>query len=61
MKISKDIGIIKRGHNMPIFQPQRWQQVIERQMTAARQLGLDEQFVKEITEKIHGESLRQQE
>lgn len=61
MKISKDIGIIKRGHNMPIFQPHRWQQVIERQMTAARQLGLDEQFVKEITEKIHGESLRQQE
>ena len=61
MKISKDIGHVKRRHNMPIFQPQRWQQVLERQMAAARSMGLDEQFVKDITEKIHGESLRMQE
>ena len=61
MKISKDIGIIKRRHNMPIFQPQRWQQVLERQMENAKTMGLDEEFVKELTEKIHGESLRVQE
>ncbi len=61
MKISRDIGAIKRTHNMPIFQPQRWQQVLEHQMQAAREVGLDEEFVRELTEKIHGESLRQQE
>lgn len=60
MKISQDIGSIKRAHNMPIFQPQRWQQVLERQMQTARDMGLDEEFVKELTEKIHGESLRMQ-
>ncbi|MBP5547688.1 MAG: bifunctional 3-deoxy-7-phosphoheptulonate synthase/chorismate mutase type II [Bacteroidales bacterium] len=61
MQLSKDIGDIKHEYNMPIFQPQRWQQVLERQMAAARTMGLDEQFIKEITEKIHGESLRMQE
>ena len=61
MKISKDIGSLKRAHNMPIFQPQRWQQVIDRQMQAAKDVGLNEEFVLELTEKIHGESLRQQE
>ncbi len=61
MKLSKDIGRIKRQHNMPIFQPERWQHVLERQMATAHAMGLDEEFVKEISEKIHGESLRQQE
>ena len=61
MKISRDIGTIKHEHNMPIFQPQRWQQVLDRQMQAAREAGLDEEFVRELTEKIHGESRRQQE
>ncbi|MBR3529691.1 MAG: bifunctional 3-deoxy-7-phosphoheptulonate synthase/chorismate mutase type II [Bacteroidales bacterium] len=60
MKISKDIGTIKQAHNMPIYQPHRWQQVLDRQMQAARELGLDEEFVRELTEKIHGESLRMQ-
>lgn len=61
MKISKDIGIIKHRHNMPIFQPQRWQQVLEHQMATGKEMGLNEQFIKDLTEKIHGESLRQQE
>lgn len=61
MKISATIGNIKRQHNMPIFQPERWQQVLDKQIANGRTLGLDEQFVKELSEKIHGESLRQQE
>lgn len=60
MKISKDIGTIKRAHNMPIFQPHRWQQVLDRQMQAATDIGLDPEFVRELTEKIHSESLRVQ-
>lgn len=60
MHISKDIGSIKHAHNMPLFQPQRWQQVLERQMNAATKMGLDKDFVRELTEKIHAESLRVQ-
>lgn len=61
MQISSTIGNIKREHNMPIFQPQRWQQVLDKQIANAITLGLDAQFVKELFEKIHTESLRQQE
>lgn len=61
MKISSNIGGIKRQHNMSIFQPERWQQVLDKQIAEGQALGLDSQFVKEITEKIHSESLRQQE
>lgn len=60
MKISGEIGLIKKRYNMPLYQPARWQQVLDRQLKAAQELGLDEDFVREITEKIHGESLRQQ-
>lgn len=61
MDISRSIGEIKRAHNMPLFQPERWQQVLQKQIDTGRSLGLDEDFVKEISEKIHRESLRQQE
>lgn len=61
MKISATIGDIKREHNMPIFQPERWQKVLDKQIADGRELGLDEQFVKELSEKIHSESLRLQE
>ena len=61
MKISSNIGGIKRQHNMSIFQPERWQQVLDKQIAEGQGLGLDSQFVKEITKKIHSESLRQQE
>jgi chorismate mutase len=60
MHISANIGAIKRHHNMAIFQPERWQQVLQQQVEAGQRLGLDPQFVKDITEKIHGESIRLQ-
>lgn len=60
MKLSEDIGKIKRRHNMPLFQPQRWQQVLEHQIANAREMGLDEHFIQEIMDKIHAESLRVQ-
>lgn len=60
MRIAARIGEIKHGLNMPYFQPQRWQQVLERQLENAARMGLDEAFVRELMEKIHAESLRQQ-
>ena len=61
MEISRQIGAIKHQNNMPIFQPQRWEQVLAQQQKAGAALGLDDHFVKEIAEKIHRESLRMQE
>lgn len=61
MDISKKIGELKKDNNMPIFQPLRWQQVLERQIATGKTLGLDEQFVDELSKRIHSESLRMQE
>lgn len=61
MNISAAIGDIKREHNMPLFQPERWQQVLDKQIVQGKAKGLDEKFIKELFEKIHGESLRRQE
>ena len=61
MRISSAIGTVKRSHNMPLFQPQRWQQVLDNQIAQGKKMGLDEAFVKGLSETIHGESLRQQE
>ncbi|MCR5423956.1 MAG: bifunctional 3-deoxy-7-phosphoheptulonate synthase/chorismate mutase type II [Bacteroidales bacterium] len=60
MRIAQQIGEIKRENNMPIFQPGRWEEVLQRQMDLAASHGLSAEFVKEIMEKIHSESLRQQ-
>ena len=60
MKISASIGDIKHRHNMPLFQPERWQQVLDTQIAHGTALGLDPSFIKDISEKIHSESLRHQ-
>lgn len=60
MEISSQIGDIKHRHNMPLFQPERWQQVLDKQIAHGRAIGLDATFVKDLTEKIHSESIRHQ-
>ncbi|MCR5193278.1 MAG: bifunctional 3-deoxy-7-phosphoheptulonate synthase/chorismate mutase type II [Bacteroidales bacterium] len=61
MMLSQEIGKIKKHHNLTTYQPQRWREVLEKQISEGVKLGLDENFVKELTEKIHAESLRMQE
>ena len=60
MRIASQIGHIKHELNMPVFQPQRWQQVLSHQLDVGCKMGLSEQFVRELMEKIHVESLRHQ-
>lgn len=60
MRIAQQIGEIKRQNNMPIYQPGRWEEVLQRQLDCAASNGLSTEFVKDIMEKIHAESLRQQ-
>ena len=61
MLLSMEIGKIKKHHNLTTYQPQRWREVLQKQISEGAKLGLDPNFVKELTEKIHAESLRVQE
>lgn len=59
--ISRQIAQIKATANMAVLQPKRWNSLLVQRINMARQLGLDEDYVKSLFEKIHTESIRQQE
>lgn len=61
MEVSRKIALVKQRNNMTVFQPKRWELVLEKDLALAQQMGLDNTFVKELFEKIHGESVRLQE
>ena len=60
MNIARTIGIIKRENNMPLFQPDRWNEVLTHQIEQGKDRGLSEDFVKAIMEKIHSQSIFEQ-
>lgn len=61
LRVSMKIADVKERCNMAVFQPKRWDWVLKQRMEMASQLGLDTDFVKEIFEKIHAESVRTQQ
>jgi len=60
LSLSRQIAAVKEVNNMAIYQPKRWEEVLERKMAMAAQSGMDPQFIKDIYEKIHAESVRAQ-
>ena len=60
MELSRHIAEVKRDFRMPVYQPQRWEAVLADRLNKAADLGMDTEFVKDILERIHGESMRVQ-
>ena len=60
MELSRNIATIKHDRGMAVYQPKRWESVITNRLQLATSLGLDTEFVKEMLEKIHAESVRVQ-
>ncbi|NPA43299.1 MAG: bifunctional 3-deoxy-7-phosphoheptulonate synthase/chorismate mutase type II [Chlorobi bacterium] len=60
MKVVREIGRLKRSHNISLLQPQRWNEVFERAVRFAARHGLNEDFIKAVFTAIHEESLWQQ-
>ena len=60
MDISRRMAKLKREAGMSVYQPQRWEAVLTDRLRQAENLALDQPFVKELLEKIHGESVRVQ-
>lgn len=58
MGLSRQMAEVKRSQQMSVYQPKRWEEVLRNRMSQADAIGLDPVFVKEIFEKIHGESVR---
>lgn len=60
MDISALIGEHKREHHVAILQPERWDDIMRRQLRLGGHLGLGETFVREFMDAVHRESIRRQ-
>ncbi len=60
MRISREIGTFKKEHNMPVLQTGRYEQILDSRAESAKNMEMDEKFVKTILEAIHEESVEQQ-
>lgn len=58
--VSKKIAQVKEQNNMTVYQPKRWEEVLEKKISLAKQAGIDPNFIKELYEKVHAESVRVQ-
>jgi chorismate mutase len=60
MQVAVEIGLYKKANDMPILQSIRYGQIIEQKSKMAKSMNLDSDFIKEIMQAIHEESVRQQ-
>ena len=61
LNVCVEVGKYKKEHNIEVVQPNRFNEILERQCKAGKALGLSEDFVKKIMNTIHDESVQQQE
>lgn len=59
--VARKIAHIKAKGNWTVLQPKRWDTLLHQRMASAHELGMDEDFVRGIYERIHTESIRIQE
>lgn len=60
MRVSREIGHYKLEHDMPILQTQRYDQILNDRAAQGERMDMSGDFVKQILEAIHSESVRQQ-
>lgn len=60
MRICREIGEYKRQHNMTVLQAHRYGEILGMRVAQGAAYGLDKDFVKQLFELVHEESVRQQ-
>ena len=61
MKISDDIGKIKKKENVAILQSKRWNEILGKMILEGEEKGLSEEFILRMFKAIHQESINKQE
>ena len=61
MKVSEEIGKIKKNQNVAILQSARWNGILEKMISDGKEKGLSEDFILKIFKAIHQESINHQE
>lgn len=60
MELSDKIGAIKNEHNMTVYQPERWREIVETRGARGSKLGLSTDFIVAVYELVHNESIKKQ-
>lgn len=60
MRISRDIGNYKKENGMQVVHTNRFDKILKKCLSQARQLEMSEDFIQEVMKAIHRESVRQQ-
>ncbi|MBC9796185.1 bifunctional 3-deoxy-7-phosphoheptulonate synthase/chorismate mutase type II [Sinomicrobium weinanense] len=61
MKISDEIGALKKQKNVAVLQSKRWNEILGRMILEGQEKGLSEEFVLKMFKAIHQESINHQE
>jgi len=60
MGISEEIGAFKKDKNIAIHQPTRWAETVKKALSIGQTNGLSQDFILELFQKIHNESIERQ-
>lgn len=60
MRVAREIGQYKKEHSMPVIQAGRYNDLMQRRVNAACELGMSADFMRSVLAAIHEESVRQQ-
>lgn len=60
MELSEEVGQLKRENNITILQQDHWKQVIDSRIESRGDFRLTQQFVRQLMDAIHQESIRHQ-
>ncbi|MFH0894995.1 MAG: chorismate mutase [Bacteroidota bacterium] len=60
MEVVREIGEYKAGHNITILQIRRWIEIITDRIASGEQSGLDREFIHNLLQLVHKESIRVQ-
>lgn len=61
MSLVEKAGVYKKQNNVAIFQMERWKKVFETRQQWAEALQINQEFIKELFNLIHTESIKKQE
>ena len=60
MRVAREIGTYKQEHNMTVLQTGRYNEILNKRGEQGEACGMGAEFMKDVFESIHQESVRQQ-
>jgi len=60
MRIVEEMGEYKKNNDVSVFQLRRWEDILKSRIDFGKRLGLDEEYIKNLLQLVHKESIKKQ-